>query len=665
MSCAPPLLSSNHFSVLSIHDVPDSVESSVSDEDAQPVPKLKPSPLCRPKWERWLSSKLIIRSLEEGPNSIRIPVHLRTTDTLEEVNTNVLVDCGATGDFIDEGFVERSKIPTQKLSQPIPVYNVDGLPNEAGSITKVTDMIMTYKGHSEWILLAVTQLGKQDTILGMTWLKKHNPEIDFTTGSVKLTCCSPRCCTCCRDEAREEHCASKAQARVINTCRTGPLPAFVEDTDDEDDDDQVPELKGFVEYEYEEGDRVWAASIPPAPEYICATASVSQQLAEAFQKNSSPWDYEKHIPEHLHGFNNVFSKDSFDELPESKPWDHAIELIPEANASKGCKVYPLSVTEQKELDAFLKENLDSSRICPSKSPMASPVFFVKKKCGGLRLVQDYRPLNTMTVKNKYPLLLIPELIAKLQGAKYFTKLDVHWGFNNVQIKEGDEWKAAFQTNRGLFEPLVIYFGLTNSPATFQTMMDDIFEELISEGNVVVYLDDILIFTKTLEEHWAIEQQVLELMRKQKLYLKPEKCKFEKTTIEYLGVVISENRVSMDLVKIAGVQEWPAPTNKKKVQSFLGFTNFYHQFIKDFSNHTRLLFDLTCNAPLDATLIHESGYCSHKPDVSTLGSAHHPKAVRIRVLPWCRAWLGSLIGSVWVSGHGGWSAEDAGWEGRGV
>ena len=193
----PPLLSSNHFSVLSIHNVPNSIESSVSDEDAQPVPKLKPSPLCRPKWERWLSSKLVICSLEEGPNSIHIPVHLRTTDTLEEVNTNALVDCGATGDFIDEGFVERSKIPTQKLSQLILVYNVDGSLNKAGSITKVTDMIMTYKGHSERILLAVMQLGKQDTILGMTWLKKHNPEINFTTSLVKLTHCSPRCCTSC------------------------------------------------------------------------------------------------------------------------------------------------------------------------------------------------------------------------------------------------------------------------------------------------------------------------------------------------------------------------------------------------------------------------------------------------------------------------------------
>jgi len=195
-------------------------------------------------------------------------------------------------------------------------------------------------------------------------------------------------------------------------------------------------------------------------------------------------------------------------------------------------------------------------------------------------VQDYRVLNAMTVKNlnKYPLPLIPELIAKLCRAKYFTKLDVWWGFNNVQIKEGDKWKAAFQTNRGLYEPLVMFFGLTNSPATFQTMMDNIFEDLISEGVVVVYLDDILIFMETLEEHRKITRRVLELLEKHKLYLRSNKCKFKKTTIEYLGVIISHNSVTMDLVKITSVTKWPAPTNKKEVQSFLGFTNFYRLFI---------------------------------------------------------------------------------------
>jgi len=128
------------------------------------------------------------------------------------------------------------------------------------------------------------------------------------------------------------------------------------------------------------------------------------------------------------------------------------------------------------------------------------VFFIKKKDGSLQLVQDYRALNAITVKNRYLLFLISELVSQLCGAKYFTKLNVHWGFNNVCIKLGDEWKAAFHTNRDLFEPLVMFFGMTNSPATFQTMMNDIFRTVIAEGIVVVYLDDILIFTKTEEEH---------------------------------------------------------------------------------------------------------------------------------------------------------------------
>ena len=178
------------------------------------------------------------------------------------------------------------------------------------------------------------------------------------------------------------------------------------------------------------------------------------------------------------------------------------------------------------------------------------------------------------MKNKYPLPLISELVNQLRGAKYFTKLDIRWGFNNVRIKTGDEWKAAFRTNRGLFEPLVMFFGLTNSPATFQTMMNDIFRELIAEEVVVVYLDDILIFTRTIEEHRDVTRRVLEILRHHKLYLKPEKCEFEKTKVEYLGLVISQDQVEMDPVKVAGVKEWPEPMDKKEVQAFLGFVNFY-------------------------------------------------------------------------------------------
>ena len=147
--------------------------------------------------------------------------------------------------------------------------------------------------------------------------------------------------------------------------------------------------------------------------------------------------------------------------------------------------------------------------------------------------------------------------------QYFTKLDVHWGYNNVQIKEGDEWKAVFRTNHSLFEPLVMYFRLMNSPATFQAMMNEIFEDLITEGIISVYLNDILVFTHTLKEHRGVTRIVLDCMHKHHLYLWHEKCEFEKTRIEYLGMIISYNKVEMDPVKIAGVAEWPTPTNKKE------------------------------------------------------------------------------------------------------
>ena len=183
-----------------------------------------------------MARKLVIRSLDEGPNCLLIPIHLKTTDTLDEASSEAMVDTGATGDFIDADFVERAKLPTRKLSQPIPVYNVDGSPNEAGHIDKVVDVLMTYNGHSERILLAVTRLGKQSMILGWTWLRKHNPEIDFKTKAVRMTRCSPRCCNGCRTETRNERLAQKEDVRRINACRTGPLPAFVEDADDEDEE---------------------------------------------------------------------------------------------------------------------------------------------------------------------------------------------------------------------------------------------------------------------------------------------------------------------------------------------------------------------------------------------------------------------------------------------
>jgi hypothetical protein len=201
-------------------------------------------------------------------------------------------------------------------------------------------------------------------------------------------------------------------------------------------------------------------------------------------------------------------------------------------------------------------------------------------------------LNEITIINGYPLPLINNLIHRLHGAHYFTKLDIRWGYNNDRIKEGDKWKAAFQTNHALFEPLVMYFGLRNSLATFQTMMNELFHDLIMEGHICIYLDVILIFTSDLKTHRKVVHQVMEVLHANKLYLCVEKCEFEKTRIEYLGVIISHNHIKMDPVKVARVAEWPISNSQKEVQSFLGFSNFYRSFIHNFSDNAHPLFNLS-------------------------------------------------------------------------
>jgi hypothetical protein len=173
-----------------------------------------------------------------------------------------------------------------------------------------------------------------------------------------------------------------------------------------------------------------------------------------------------------------------------------------------------------------------------------------------------------------PIPLIPELIDKLLGARFFTKLDICWGYNNIRIREGDKWKTAFKTPMGLYESLVMNFGLCNAPATFQTFMDMKFAPLIDTGHVVVYLDDILIFSDNAGKLEHLTHQVLQLLLDLDLFLRPEKCSFNRTLVEYLGLIISEGELCMDPVKLAAVKNWPKPKTVKDIQKFLGFCNFY-------------------------------------------------------------------------------------------
>ena len=207
------------------------------------------------------------------------------------------------------------------------------------------------------------------------------------------------------------------------------------------------------------------------------------------------------------------------------------------------------------------------------------------------MVQDYRYLNEHTVKNNYPLPLIAQLVDKLQGTKMFTKMDLRWGYNNIRIKEGDEWKAAFICHRGTFKPLVMFFGLCNSPSMFQTMMNEIFADM--EDVVVVYIDDVMIFTKMddTKKHDEIVLDVLRCVEENDLYVKPEKCTFCTTEVDFLGMIVGKDGIKMDQEKVKAVLDWPVPSSVKEVRSFLGLANFYRRFIQDYAQTARPLNDL--------------------------------------------------------------------------
>jgi len=247
------------------------------------------------------------------------------------------------------------------------------------------------------------------------------------------------------------------------------------------------------------------------PELVVTRTTVSTTLAKAEQPKNVK------IPPKFRRYNKVFSDEEAQRLPKHQPWDHKIDLIPGMEMKK-TTVYHLTPIEKVTLKEYIEDGLKRGTLRRSKAPHACSFFFIDKKDGKLQPVQDYRPLNAITVKNAAPIPLIPKLVNKLLGARFFTKLDVRWGYNNIRVREGDEWKTAFKTPMGLYESTVMTFGLCNAPTTFQTFMDIEFGPLIKGGHVVVYLDDILIYATTITELIYWTHQVFQLLLKLDLYL---------------------------------------------------------------------------------------------------------------------------------------------------
>ena len=496
-----------------------------------------------------------------------------------------LIDTGADAVIVNQRVVDKYNLPTVPLPQPLTFRNADDSINKKGTITRRVEGSFNIKGTKLPTNWYVADIGRDDVLFGAPWIRKYNPIINWQTGQIRFKA----------NVIKEQQQIHKYQVehdppegRLWNFPMESPnrelVVSFIHTNQEEEDEDEE--------------------ILTHNPSRVLQRLYQSQQLrkvnksteiAIAAKKDKPTKTLDELLPEFIKDFKPIFEKKAAERFPPSRPWDHAIEFKKDFDwqtKKSWRKIYPLTMTERTELKKFIEENLAKGYIRPSKSPLASPFFFVTKKDGSLRPVQDYRALNEGTVKNAYPLPLISEVIDKLKGAKIFTKLDVRAGYNNVRIKEGDQWKAAFITPEGLFEPTVMFFGLCNAPATFQNMMNDIFHDLLQEGWIVIYMDDILIFSDNIEQHHERTRRVLQRLQESDLFLKAEKCEFDIQEVEFLGSVIKPGVVAMDPVKLKAIVEWETPKTVKQVQAFLGFGNFYRRFIRDYSKIVRPLTTLT-------------------------------------------------------------------------
>ncbi|KAI2666560.1 Transposon Tf2-11 polyprotein [Labeo rohita] len=345
---------------------------------------------------------------------------------------------------------------------------------------------------------------------------------------------------------------------------------------------------------------------------------LSSTRIESPDQDSAP-----EVPAEYMAFQDVFSKQAATQLPPHRPWDCAIDLLPGAQLPKG-RVYPLSILERQAMEEYISEALAQGFIQPSTSPAASSFFFAGKKDGGLRPCIDYRQLNSQVIQQPYPLPLVPAALEELRGAQVFTKLDLRSAYNLVRIRAGDEWKTAFVTPTGHYEYRVMPYGLSISPSVFQTFMNEVFREFLHRF-VIVYIDDILIYSRNMAEHRHHVQHVLHKLREFRLYLKLEKCEFHRPSVHFLGYIISAEGVQMDQGKVSAIQDWPQPLTVKELQRFLGFANFYRRFIKDYSTITAPLTSLLRGKPRSISWnpsAHEA-FLHLKRIFSTAPLLHHP------------------------------------------
>jgi len=414
------------------------------------------------------SSQKEVRRTFNMLREVWMNIGMEKIDIYEGIIIKALLDSGAARMFMDRQMTARHGFKLQKLDRPIAVRNVDSTNNSRRAIMHQVECNVFYKGHVEKIRVDVCDLGKTEVILGMPWLAVHNTEINWKTGEVKMTRCSPLCGRRSQKKEKVKRIATEEKEKIVHWA-----------IDDKEDWGREEEM--------EENHR---------------------KIKEMVPKKFLKW-------------RKVFGKVESERMPTRKVWDHAIDLKETFKPQKE-RIYPLSKNKRKEVQNFVKDQLRKGYIRPSKSSQTSPVFFIGKKDGSKRIVMNYHNLNDQTIKNNYPLPIITELIDNIGSKKVFTKMDLRWGFNNIRIKEGDEWKRAFTTYISSFELTVMFFEMTNSPATFQAMMNEILRDLINKGKVAAFVDDMLVGTEMEEGHDEIVEKILRRLEENDLYIKPKK-----------------------------------------------------------------------------------------------------------------------------------------------
>ncbi|SOV04618.1 uncharacterized protein UDID_17154 [Ustilago sp. UG-2017a] len=473
---------------------------------------------------------------------------------------HVMIDSGATTNFIDSCFTTLHSLPLTSKLLAETLLLADGKTQVVISKEVQLSCLVAELFPAD-ITFQVTDLGLCPIILGLPWLKGANPSIDWQSGNITMQ--------------------SPPLTPSLMAPSQLPSPTLPSASLDIDVIDAIAFDQSL------QSDCLTSGTLYPSPvqsQHLLATTTTSSDTTTTSSDTTMALAYDAGlpdiIPQEYHQYLDVFSRVKADKLLPHRTYDHQIPLE-EGKSPPFGPIYSLSEHELKTLREYLEENLAKGFISPSDSLAASPILFVKKKDGSLRLCVDYRGLNRITIHNRYPLPLIDELLDRLHKARFFTRIDLRGAYNLLRIAKGDEWKTAFCTRYGLFQYNVMPFGLTNAPASFQHLMNDTFKDML-DRSLIIYLDDLLIYSSTLEQHQGHVSAVLARLRQAGLYAKAEKCQFSTSQTEFLGFVVSDQGVSMDPSKTEVITNWPVPTSVHDVQVFLGFCNFYRKFIPQYS-----------------------------------------------------------------------------------